>query len=280
MKPEVKRAMVKDMNENFGRSVHKACQLCNISRSSNRYESRRQDDQPIIERLVELAQTKRRYGCRRLHELLRREGLVINHKKTERIYQKAGLSLRIKKRKKLSGALRLSLPAPSKANQVWAMDFVSDSLANCRRFRCLNIIDLYTRECLKIVVDTSINGVRVAKILDILKEVRELPESIITDNGSEFISKAMSIWAQENQVTMAFIRPGKPMENGFVESFNGRFRDECLNEQWFISLKDAREKIESWREEYNSQRPHSSLGMKTPQEFSQLLFNNSQHIVA
>ena len=188
---------------------------------------------------------------------MRREGLVINHKKTERIYRKAGLSLRIKKRKKLSGALRLSLPAPSKPNQVWAMDFVSDSLANCRRFRCLNIIDLYTRECLKIVVDTSINGVRVAKTLDILKEVRELPESIITDNGSEFISKAMSIWAQENHVTMAFIRPGKPMENGFVESFNGRFRDECLNEQWLISLKDAREKIESWREEYNSQRPHS-----------------------
>lgn len=259
------------MTESFGRSLTKSCQLCNISRSSNSYQSKRQDDQHITKRLVELAQKKRRYGCRRLHELLRREELVINHKKTERLYRKAGLSLRIKKRRKLSAELRLSLPTPAKPNQLWAMDFVSDSLASCRRFRCLNIIDLYTRECLRIVVDTSINGVRVTKTLDILKELRGLPETIITDNGSEFTSKAMSMWAQANNVTIAFIRPGKPMENGFIESFNGRFRDECLNEQWFTSMKDARERIESWRDEYNSQRPHSSLGMKTPQEFSEQL---------
>lgn len=149
------------------------------------------------------------------------------------------------------------------------MDFVSDSLANCRRFRCLNIIDLYTRECLRIVVDTSITGERVAKTLDILQELRGLPKTIVTDNGSEFTSKALGLWAQANNVNIAFIRPGKPMENGFVESFNGRFRDECLNEQWFTSVKDAREKIEAWREEYNFQRPHSSLGMKTPKEFSE-----------
>lgn len=253
------------MTENFGRSMNKSCQLCNISRSSNGYKRKRQDD--IINRLKELAQKKRRYDCRRLHELLRHEGLVIKHKKTERLYRKVSLSLRIKKRLKLSAALRLSLPTSSKPNQLWAMDFVSDSLANCRRFRCLNIIDLYTRECLKIVVDTSINGVRVASTLDTLKELRGLPETIITDNGSEFTSKAMSMWAQANLVNIAFIRPGKPMENGFAESFNGRFRDECLNEQWFTSMKDAREKIEAWREEYNSCRPHSSLGMKTPKEF-------------
>lgn len=258
------------MHERFGRSISRACQLCNISRSSNRYKSKRQDDQPIIDRLVELAQQKRRYGCRRLHELLRREQLVINHKKTERLYRKAGLSLRRKKRRKLSASLRLSLPVPSRANQLWAMDFISGSLANCRRFRCLNIIDLFTRECLKILVDRSISGMKVAKTLDMLKERYSLPEAIITDNGSEFTSKAMGIWAQDNHVNIAFIRPGKPMENGFVESFNGRFRDECLNEQWFVSMKDAQEKIEAWREEYNSCRPHSALGMKTPREFSEL----------
>lgn len=268
------------MTENFGRSINKSCQLCNISRSSNEYKTKRQDDHPITERLMELAQKKRRYGCRRLHELLKREGVVIHHKRTERLYRKAGLSLRIKKRRKLSAALRLSLPTPAKPNQLWAMDFVSDSLANCRRFRCLNIIDLYTRECLRTVVDTSINGVRVTKTLDMLNELRGLPETIITDNGSEFTSKAMSVWAQSNNVTIAFIRPGKPMENGFVESFNGHFRDECLNEQWFTSINNAREKIGAWRNEYNSCRPHSSLGMKTPQEFAKQLFESVETGVA
>ena len=268
------------MNENFRRSISKACQLCNISRSSNGYKTKRHDDQTVIARLMELAQKKRRYGCRRLHELLRREGLVINHKRTERLYRKAGLSLKIKKRRKLSAALRLSLPTPSKPNQLWAMDFVSDSLANCRRFRCLNIIDLYTRECLRIVVETSISGERVAKTLDKLRELRGLPEAIITDNGSEFISKAMGLWAQSNNVNLAFIRPGKPMENGFIESFNGRFRDECLNEQWFLSLKDARDKIEAWREEYNIRRPHSALGMRTPQEFFESEVQSNKTVVA
>lgn len=267
-----------DIRETFGLSISRVCQLINISRSSYRYISKKPDESLIIGRLTELAREKRRYGCRRLHELLRREGLVINHKKTERLYRKAGLSLRIKKRKKLSGALRLSLPVPSKSNQIWAMDFVSDSFGNGRRFRCLNIIDLYTRECLKIVVDTSINGVRVTQTLDILREFHGLPETIVTDNGSEFNSKAMSIWCQANHVNIAFIRPGKPMENGFIESFNGKFRDECLSEQWFLSLKDAREKIEAWREEYNLRRPHSSLGMRTPKEFSEL--HNSKDSVA
>lgn len=158
------------------------------------------------------------------------------------------------------------------------MDFVSDSLANGRRFRCLNIIDLYTRESLKILVDTSINGVRVTKALDMLGDFHGLPETIITDNGSEFTSKAMSIWCQTNNVNIAFIRPGKPMENGFIESFNGKFRDECLNEQWFTSLNDAQVKIESWREEYNERRPHSSLGMRSPKEFAQASINEQDSV--
>ena len=270
MKPEAKRNIVRDIRKNFGLSLSRACKLLNISRSSFGYTSKKADDSPILERLTELAQQKRRYGCRRLHELLRREGLVINHKKTERLYRKSGLSLRVKRRKKLSGALRLSLPTPSKSNQIWAMDFVSDSLADGRRFRCLNIIDLYTRACLKIVVDTSINGIMVARTLDMIGEFKGLPETIITDNGSEFTSKAMSIWCNKNHVNIAFIRPGRPMENGFIESFNGKFRDECLNEQWFLNLKEARAKVEAWREEYNTIRPHSSLGMRSPKEFSEL----------
>ncbi|MCG1026185.1 MULTISPECIES: IS3 family transposase [Dehalobacter] len=278
LKPEVKRRIVNDMRKSFGLSINRSCKLCRISRTSYRYISRRTDDGPIIEKLTELAQKKRRYGCRRLHEILRREGLVVNHKKTERLYRKAGLSLRIKKRKKLSGALRLSLPTPSRSNQIWAMDFVSESLASGRRFRCLNIIDLYTRECIRIVVDSSINGARVAKTLDMLKELRGLPETIITDNGSEFTSKAMSIWTGANNVNIAFIRPGKPMENGFIESFNGKFRDECLNEQWFTSLNDARVKIEAWREEYNERRPHSSLGMRSPREFAQATENQRDSV--
>lgn len=149
------------------------------------------------------------------------------------------------------------------------MDFVSDSLHNGRRFRCLNIVDVYSRENLAIAVDTSISGIMVAGCLDRLKDFRGLPEIIVTDNGPEFISKALDEWAYRNKVRISFIRPGKPMENGFVESFNGRFRDECLNEHWFLNMQDARDRIEQWRNEYNTERPHSSLGMQTPSEFAQ-----------
>jgi putative transposase len=243
--------------------------LLAISRSSYAYSPKPKNDEEVRSRLKDLAREKRRYGCRRLHVLLRKEGLVVNHKRTERLYRLEGLSIRTKKRKKLAGALRLVLPKPTRVDQIWAMDFVSDSLHNGRRFRCLNIVDVYSRESLTIVVDTSISGIMVTQYLDRLKDSRGLPEIIVTDNGPEFISKALDEWAYRNKVRLSYIRPGKPMENAFVESFNGRFRDECLNEHWFLNMQDARNRIELWRNEYNTERPHSSLGMCTPEEFAQ-----------
>ena len=199
--------------------------------------------------------------------MLRKEGLVKNHKRTARLYKREGLSIRTKKRKKLSGLMRLQLPVAERVNQTWAMDFVSDSLYTGRRFRCLNIVDTFTRECIAIRVDTSISGFVVTRILDQLGEFRGLPETIVIDNGPEFTGKAMSEWAYRTDVKLAFIRPGKPIENAYVESFNGKLRDECLNEHWFLALSDARERIEKWRIEYNSERPHSSLKDLTPIEF-------------
>lgn len=256
------------VSQSFGLSVNKACKLIGISRTTYAYQLLSNNDQEVLERMRELAKVKRRYGCRRLHVLLRKEGLVVNHKRTERIYRQDGLSIRTKKRKKIAGALRLVLPIPTKANQIWAMDFVTDSLNNGRKFRCLNIVDLYTRECVEIFVENSISGALVARQLTWLKLTRGNPEVIVTDNGPEFTSKALDTWAYQNHVRLSYIRPGKPMENGYIESFNGRFRDECLNEHWFMNMDEARSLIEQWRIEYNTERPHSSLDMLSPTEFA------------
>lgn len=239
-----------------------------MSRTTFAYDPLPNNDQELLERMREIAKVKRRYGCRRLHVLLRKEGLVMNHKRTERLYRLDGLSIRTKKRKKIAGALRLALPVPTSQNQIWAMDFVTDSMNNGRKFRCLNIVDLYTRECVEIFVETSISGALVARQLDRLKQTRGKPDVIVTDNGPEFTSKALDAWAYQNNVRLSYIRPGKPMENGYVESFNGRFRDECLNEHWFTDMNEAREIIEQWRIEYNTERPHSALGMLSPTEFA------------
>lgn len=226
------------------------------------------NDTEVIERMKAIAQEKRRYGCRRLHVLLRKEGLVMNHKRTERLYRQEGLSIRTKKRKKLSSTLRLILPVAERTNQIWAMDFVSDTLNNGRKFRCLNVVDVFSRESLEIVADTSLSGQRVSRQLEWLKQKRGLPQIIMVDNGPEFTSKALDLWASQNNVKLSYIRPGKPVENAYIESFNGRFRDECLNEHLFIDLNDARDKIETWRIDYNTKRPHSGLGMLTPEEFA------------
>jgi putative transposase len=210
---------------------------------------------------------KRRYGYRRLHVLLRREGLVVNHKRTQRIYKKLGLSIRTKRRKKLAGALRIALEAPTRINETWATDFVFDALSSGKRLKCLNVVDVFSRECLVIEVNQSIPGKHVVRVLDKLKDLRGLPESIMLDNGPEFISHVLGDWASENNVKLAFISPGKPTENAFIESFNGRFRDECLNENWFRNMEQARNIIEEWRQEYNTERPHSSLGNLSPSEF-------------
>lgn len=254
------------MKEHFGLSENRACGLASISRSSFNYESKKNDEE-LIERLKSLAAEKRRYGYRRLHVLLRREGLVLNHKRTQRIYRKLGLSIRTKKRKKLVGALRLALEAPTRINETWAADFVFDALSSGRRLKCLNIVDVFSRECLTIEVEQSIPGKHVVRVFDRLKDLRGLPVNIMLDNGPEFISRALGDWASENNVKLAFIRPGKPTENSFIESFNGKFRDECLNENWFRNMEQARIKIEKWRQEYNTERPHSSLNNLCPIEF-------------
>ncbi|API73082.1 transposase [Ralstonia pseudosolanacearum] len=250
--------------------VTRACGLVGISRSLFRYESRRRiDDEALTGRMTAIAAQKRRYGYRRIHVLLQREGWLANHKRIWRLYSKAGLSVRKRRRKRIAAVERKPLVLPTGPNQSWSMDFVSDGLAYGRRFRCLNVVDDYTRECLVIEVDTSLPGLRVKQVLERLKEMRGLPASITVDNGPEFAGKVLDAWAYEAGVTLSFIRPGKPVENAYIESFNGRFRDECLNEHWFVSMRHARQLIEEWRVEYNTERPHSSLGYLTPAQFAQ-----------
>jgi len=201
--------------------------------------------------------------------MLKREGLVINHKKTERLYREEGLALRRKRKRKGAAGIRVVMAPPQRVNERWSMDFVTDSTVTGRRFWGLTIVDDYSRECPAIEVDTSLGGRRVVIVLDRLAETRGLPEVITIDNGPEFAGKALDEWAYRKGVKLNFIRPGKPIENAFVESFNGRFRDECLNTNWFLSVKHAREVIEEWRRDYNEVRPHSSLKGNTPREYAE-----------
>jgi putative transposase len=200
--------------------------------------------------------------------VLRREGWAVNRKLTYRLYREAGLAVRRRKRKRIGPFERKPLPKPQAANLSWSMDFVSDGLANGRRLRCLTIVDDCTRECVAIEVDTSITGARVKGVLDRLADLCGLPRSIAVDHGPEFEGQVLDAWAYERGVHLSFIRPGKPNENAYIESFNGKFRDECLNEHWFLSIAHARGIIEAWRIEYNSERTHSSLGDITPEEFA------------
>jgi putative transposase len=247
--------------------VTRACRLAGISRSLYGYRSRRGSSEALLGRLKALAAEKRRYGYRRLHVLLRREGHAVNRKRTYRLYREAGLSVRRRKRKRYALGERRPLPKPSAPNISWSMDFVSDGLADGRKLRCLNVVDDCTRECLAIEVDTSLPGRRVTEVLERLAERCGLPKSITVDHGPEFESQALDAWAFTRGVQLSFIRPGKPVENAYIESFNGRFRDECLNENWFVTMSQARRIIERWRIEYNEFRPHSALGYLTPAQY-------------
>jgi putative transposase len=248
------------------RSERRACALMDIHRSVFRYESRR-DDSALRSRLKALATEYPRYGYTLLHGMLAAEKLVVNPKRTYRIYREEKLQVRTKRRKRLAKRPRIEIPTPAATNQRWSMDFVSDQLANGRRFRVLNVVDDHTRECVLNIVDFSISGERVARALDEMREKRGLPTQIVMDNGPEFTSKAMFLWSQSSGVKLHFIQPGRPTQNAFVESYNGKFRDACLNEHWFVSIADARRIIESWRIHYNTVRPHSSLGNRTPEQF-------------
>jgi putative transposase len=233
-----------------------------------RYEARRGDDEPVRTRLRELAALRKRFGYRRLGLLLRREGVVVNHKRVYRLYREEGLSLRRRKRKRLTSAGRGPGEAATRPDQIWSLDFVSDTLAYGRRLKLLTVVDTFTRESPAIEVDTSISGERVARVLDrICAERGAVPEEIVMDNGPEMTSRALDQWAYERGVRLRFIAPGKPVENCFIESFNGRLRDECLNLHWFRNLAEARKIVEEWRLDYNQARPHSSLRGLTPEEY-------------
>lgn len=269
--PVARRRIVEYLREHHSMSERRACKLSAIGRSSFRYQRKPDRNAQIRLRLRELAEKRRKFGYERLLVLLRREGHMINHKRVARLYREEGLSLRRRKRKKRATHLRIVLDRPEQPNQHWSMDFVSDSLWNGRRLRVLTIVDDLTKECPALEVDHSLPGQRVARVLDRLAQTRGLPEIITVDNGPEFISKALDVWAYTNKVQLRFIEPGKPVQNCFIESFNGRFRDECLNENIFMDLHDAKAKIETWRQDYNCNRPHSSLNDLTPAEFAATL---------
>lgn len=255
--------------ERFGLSLRRSCKLVSLWRSTHGYKPKTQDDGFLRARLRELAEHRRRFGCPRLHVLLKREGLVVNHKRTERIYREERLSLRLKKRKRCPAGARVKLPIPAGPNERWSMDFVQDALSDGRKFRALTIVDDFSRECPTIEVDTSIGGFRVARVLDRLSQMRGLPNVITVDNGPEFAGKSLDEWAYRKGVKLNFIQPGKPVQNAYVESFNGKLRDECLNESWFKTLDEARTIIENWRIDYNRVRPHSSLDDLTPEEYAE-----------
>ncbi len=234
-----------------------------------RYSSRRSRCDELRHRLCALAQAHIRYVYVRLHVLLRREGFEVNRKKVYRLYREEGLKLRVKKRKRLTSVQRVRPAETTDINQRWSMDFVHDTLSCGRKFRALSIVDMHSRECLAVEVDTSLTGERVVRVLERLRDGRGVPQVIQTDNGSEFTGCKVDQWAYQNKVKMFFIEPGKPTQNGKIESFNGKLRDECLNLEWFTSLAEARILIESWREGYNQVRPHSALGNLSPWQWMQ-----------
>lgn len=249
--------------------VERACRLVELNKSSYYYESHRRPDHELREKLREKAHQRRRWGYRRLLVLLQRDGFSDNHKRVFRVYQEAGLQVKQRKRRKQRPQRGEKPAAPVAGNQRWSLDFVHDCTAGGQKLRLLTIVDDYTRECLWIETDSSLSGRRVTRVLDQCIELYGRPQSILTDNGPEFSGLHMDRWAYEQNIRHAFIQPGKPSQNGYIESFNGKLRDECLNENWFAHVHDAREKVEAWRVDYNETRPHSSLGNLTPAEFAQ-----------
>jgi putative transposase len=268
MTPAGRRAAVARVRERFGLSERRACRLVGVGRSTLRYRGRgRTDEGQLRRRLLELAAERPRFGYRRLHALLRREGVVVNHKRVERLYRAEGLAVRRRTRKRVARDGRGRAALPGRPNQQWGVDFVSDALAWGRRIRLFTVVDVFTREALAIEVDTSLPGARVVQVLERLAGERGAPVEIVLDNGPELAGKALDQWAYERGVRLRFIEPGKPVQNAFVESFHGRLRDACLDRHWFLGLADARHTVEDWRRDYNRARPHSALGYRAPEEF-------------
>lgn len=264
----MKRPVVSYLQVQHGFSQRRACGLVALTRSTCQYEPQPDRNVAVRAALQQAAAERPRWGQDRLHVLLRRRGFAVNHKRTERLYREMKLSLRLRKRRKRASGVRVMTELPMLANQQWSMDFVMDQLVTGRRIKCMTLVDDFTRECLAIAVDISVTSEGVIHVLEAVAMDRPLPQAIVCDNGPEFASTTLDRWAYEHGVRLAFIQPGKPVQNCYVESFNGKFRDECLNENLFFDVHDAREKINAWRQDYNHVRPHRSLDQATPMEFA------------
>lgn len=267
------KATVEQLRNEYAFSERRACLLMGLAVSTYRYQQHR-NDVNLRDQLTALAREKPRYDYRRLHVLLLRSGTTVNHKRVWRVYHEAGLSVKRRKRKRL---VRVGQPSEqvTAPNQEWALDFASDRLATGRSVRVLSIVDTFTRECIALEVDTSFASRRVTGVLEAALAQRAWPQRIRCDNGPELTSRHLLAWCIEKRIELCHIQPGRPMQNGYVESFHGKLRDECLNTSWFGNLFDARRKIGAWKREYNEQRPHSSLGYQTPEEFARGLTSSA-----
>lgn len=263
----LKKRVVDFVRLGFGVSERRACTVLGFWRSTQQYRTQRQDGE-LAGRLRQLASERPRFGYRRLHVLLRREGMQVNHKRVYRVYRAEGLAVRRRARKKAAAVQRVPSAVPTRPNERWSLDFVHDQLADGRRFRVLNVVDDCTRECLLSHVGTSIPGALVTRLLENIVLERGKPKVLLSDNGPEFTGRALDQWAYQQGIRQDFIDPGKPVQNAFIESFNGRMRDECLNTHWFVTLLQAKATITAWKDDYNAVRPHSSLGQRTPLEFA------------
>ncbi len=266
--PAAKRKAVAHLCDEHQVSQRRACNVLQVDRSTVRYQSRRVDDAELRNAIKRVSRERRRFGYRRIHVMIEREGHRVNHKKLRRIYTEEKLQVRRRGGRKRALGTRKPMVLPEGPNQRWSLDFVSDAFTDGRRFRILTVVDDFTRENLALVADTSLSGLRVTRELDQVIAERGMPGTIVSDNGTEFTSMAILKWVQNTGIDWHYIAPGKPTQNAFIESFNGKLRDECLNETLFSSLADARETLEAWQEDYNRYRPHSSLGNLTPMEFA------------
>lgn len=268
MTPDVKRKAVAHLVDRHQVSQRRACDVLQVDRSSIRYQSKRSDDTELRTAIKRVAGERRRFGYRRINVMLQREGIHVNHKKLRRIYAEEKLQVRRRGGRKRALGTRRPMEVPDGARQRWSLDFVSDAFTDGRRFRILTVIDDFTKENVALIADTSISGMRVTRELDRVIAERGMPRTIVSDNGTEFTSMAILKWVQDVGVNWHYIAPGKPTQNAFIESFNGKLRDECLNETLFSSLADAKQELAIWRKDYNTTRPHSSISNLTPKEFA------------
>jgi putative transposase len=268
VEPTARREVVQYVQQQHAFSQRRACRLVGMSRATVQYHPRPERDDRVRHRLRDLAAERHRFGYRRLWSLLRREGYLVNRKRVERLYREEGLTLpRCDGKRPKRQRCHPSLGASVRIDQRWAMDFIVDSLTTGRRLRLLTVEDTFSRECLAIEADVALSGQRVVQVLARLAAQHRCPQTITVDNGPEFICKAVAQWATERHVHLHFIRPGTPTDNPYIESFHGRLRAECLNEHLFHSVADAQEKLDRWRQDYNTARPHSALNYRTPTEF-------------